>query len=291
MGENNIRNGVVGLLLAGCLTAPAMSAIEDKPFFRAASVVIVFGGSDFKDDGGEAPIVFDFHVLDDAVSGQAAPDLIGTDGRTVITDGGELNPIQSGEDAGWAFQINNETFGGDYNSNIATRTLDSNDSYTAFGLDNSTDVDLLGNAILTSRFFVASNVPFDVFGQASNLTSSGDFNALDYSNIRFRFRYNVTGGSGATQWGQSAQDPAPSGNGVTYGGGVRVTLDGMVAAPRNVFRGERRTARTAGSIMEQAISFQARYNLDGASTTGNNYDFSQGIGTLGADVTYTVYTP
>lgn len=290
--RRNMRKGSLGLLLVGCLSMPALSAVADKPFFRAASVVIVFGASDFEENGGVAPVVYDFHVLNGSTSGQAAPDLIADDGRSVNYNTGRYNPIQSGESSGWEYQINNQTFGGVFSSSAPHQTLDANDSYSAFGLDETTDVDLLGGGARASRFYVASNVPFDIFGQASNLTATGDFSSMDYSNIRYRLRYNVTGGSGANRWGQSAQDPAPSGNGVTYGqNGTLFTLNGLVAAPVKVFQGERRTARITGSIMQQAISFQSRYNLRGSTINGNNYDFSQGIGSIGADVTYTVYTP
>ena len=119
----------------------------------------------------------------------------------------------------------------------------------------------------------------------------GDFSAMDYTNIRYRLNYNVTGGSGATRWGDSAQDPAPSGNGVVYGGSGVQTLDGLASGPIKVFQGEQRTAAARGSIMDHAIGFRTRYTLRGSTTTGDNYDFSQGIGTLSADVTYTVYTP
>jgi len=268
-----------------------MSSVIDRPFFRAAAVVIVFGASDFEENGGEAPIVFDFHVLNGSASGQAAPDLIGVDGRSINYNTGRYNPIQSGEGSGWEFQINDETFGGVFNSSAPHQTLDANDSYTAFGLDNTTDVDLLGNSQRASRFFIASNVSFDLFAQASNLTATGDFSTMDYSNIRYRLRYQTTGGGGVNRWGQSAQDPAPSGNGITYGGTGVVTLDGLAGGPTKVFQGEQRTARTTGSIMHQAVGFQTRYNLLGSTITGNNYDFSQGIGSLAADVTYTVYTP
>lgn len=287
-----MRKGSVGLLLAGCLTTPALSAVVDRPFFRAASIVIVFGASDFEENGGVAPVVYDFHVLDGATSGQAAQDLIADDGRSINYNTRRYNPIQSGESSGWEYQINNQTFGGAFTSSAPHQTLDANDSYSAFGLDNTTDVDLLGGGNRASRFYVASNVPFDIFGQASNLTATGDFSTMDYSNIRYRLRYQTSGGGGVNRWGRSAQDPAPSGNGVTYGqDGSLYTLDGLAAAPVKVFQGERRTARTNGSIMDHAISFQSRYNLRGSTITGNNYDFSQGVGSIGADVTYTVYTP
>jgi hypothetical protein len=194
--------------------------------------------------------------------------------------------------SGWEYQINDQTFGGAFNSTAPHQTLDANDSYSAFGLDETTDIDLLGGGNRASRFYVASNVPFDIFGQASNLTATGDFSTMDYTNIRYRLRYQVSGGGGANRWGQGAQDPAPSGNGITYGqNGTLFTLDGLVAAPVKVFQGERRTARINGSIMDHAVSFQSRYNLRGSTINGNNYDFSQGTGSIGADVTYTVYTP
>lgn len=287
----NTRSRVLGAVLALCVSTPAYSAVVDKPFFRAASVVIVFGASDFEENGGVAPLVYDFHLLDDATSGQAAPDLISDDGRTTNYNTGRHNPIQSGVSSGWEYQINNAVFGGTFQSSGPHQTLDANDSYTAFGLDNSTDVDLLGGGGRASRFFVASNVPFDIFGQASNLTVTGDFSSMDYTNIRYRLRYQVQGGGGVTRWGQSAQDPAPGGNGITYGGSGLYTLDGLVAAPVKVFEGEQRTARTAGSIMDHAVGFQSRYNLRGSTITGNNYDFSQGVGSIGADITYTIYTP
>ena len=287
-----MRKGAVALVFVGCLTAPALSAVVERPFFRAASVVIVFGASDFEENGGIAPVVYDFHVLDGSISGQVAPDLIADDGRTINFNSSRYNPIQSGEGSGWEYQINDPTFGGAFNSAGPHQTLDANDSYSAFGMDNTTDVDLLGGGARASRFYVASNVPFDIFAQASNLTATGDFSTMNYANIRYRLRYQVSGGGGVNRWGQSAQDPAPSGNGVTYGGTAGLfTLLGLAVAPIQVFQGEQRTARTNGSIMDHAVSFQSRYNLRGSTITGNNYDFSQGVGSIGADVTYTVYTP
>jgi hypothetical protein len=290
--RRNMRKGVWGLLLTGCISATALAAVVDRPFFRAGAVVIVFGASDFVEDGGVAPVVYDFHMLDGATSGAAAPDLIADDGRSINFNSGAYNPISSGEASGWEYQINNATSGGAFISAGPHQTLDENDAYTAFGIDDDTDIDLLGGGNRASRFYVASNVPFDIFGEAINLTATGDFSTMDYSNIRYRLRYSVSGGSGVNRWGQEAQDPAPSGNGIIYGqNGTLFTLDGLSAGPIKVFQGERRTARGRGSIMDHAVSFQSRYNLRGSTITGNNYDFSQGTGSLGADVIYTVYTP
>lgn len=288
-----ILSATIALGLCGVSATLANASVLDRPFFRANAVVIVFGASDFSENGGEAPVVFDFHLLDDATSGQAAPDIIGLDGRSINFNTGQYNPISSGEGSGWEFQINGATFGGQFNSSGPHQTLDENDSYNAFGLDDGTDIDLLGNGARASRFFVTSNVAFDIYGEATDLQTSGDFSALDYTNIRYRFGYAVSGGgNGANRWGDNAQDPAPGGNGVTYGAGPGTqTLDGLASGPIKVFDGGRRTARETGSIMTQAVGFRSQYNLLGASINGNTYDFSQGTGTIAADVTYTIYTP
>jgi len=285
--------GVVGALgLSAAVGTVASASVLDKPFFRAHAVVIVFGASDFSENGGVAPVVYDFHLLDDAPSGEAAPDIIGVNGRTINYNSGRYNPISSGEGSGWELQINGATFGGQFTSAGPHQTLDANDSYNAFGLDDGTDIDLLGGGARASRFYVTSNVAFDIFGEASGLQATGDFSSLDYSNIRYRFGYNVTGGGGANRWGANAQDPGVGGDGVTFGDGPGLqTLAGLTGGPVKVFDGGRRTARNNGSIMTQAVGFRSRYNLRGAGINGNNYDFSQGVGTLAADVTYTIYTP
>ena len=270
----------------------ALASAVDRPFFRANALVIVFGADDFEENGGEAPIVYDFYVLDNLASGVAGNDLIAADGRTINFNTGRYNPIQSGDSSGWEFQINDSTFGGAFNSSGPHQTLDANDSYSAFGLDADTDIDLLGGGQRASRFFVASNVAFDLYGQASNFTATGDFSSMDYSNIRYRLDYNVSGGgTGVNRWGDSAQDPAVGGSGVVLGQNNSFTLDDIAAAPTKVFDGGRRTASSPGSIMQQAVGFRSRYNLIGATINGNNYDFSQGVGSVFADITYTVYTP
>ena len=274
-------------------SSPAFADVVDRPYFKANSLVIVFGADDFADNGGVAPVVFDFVSLDNLGSGAAGNDLIAADGRSINYNTQRYNPIQSGDNSGWEFQVNNATFGGDFNSSAPHQTLDENDSYAAFGLDETTDVDLLGGSNRASRFFVASNTAFDIYAKADNFQATGDFTGLDYSNIRFRFRYQVSGGGGANSWGQRAQDPAVGGLGVTVGQLLAPisTLALLQAGPFKVFDGGRKTANQRGSIMQQAVGFQARYNLRGANITGNNYDFSMGVGSVSAEITYTIYTP
>ncbi len=300
--RNEIMRNQLGPLFAwaslGALAAmlsmqsvPAFADVVDRPYFKANSLVIVFGADDFEENGGVAPVVFDFVTLENLGSGVAGDDLIAADGRTINFNTGRYNPIQSGEGSGWEFQINDATSGGAFNSAGPHQTLDANDSYTAFGLDDSTDIDLLGGGARASRFFVASNTAFDIYGLAENFQASGDFSGLDYSNIQFRFRYNVSGGGGVNRWGDSAQDPAVGGSGVVLGQNNNFTLDDLDGTAVKVFDGGRKTARDRGSIMQQAIGFQSRYNLRGAGITGNNYDFSMGVGSVSADITYTIYTP
>ena len=280
------------LMLSAISLQPALASVIDKPYFKANSIVIVFGADDFEENGGVAPVVYDFYLLNDATPNTEATDLIGVNGRTINYNTGRYNPIQDGTASGWEFQINDTTFGGAFNSVGPHQTLDANDSYTAFGLDEDTDIDLLGGGARASRFFVASNAAFDVYGEASNLVTTGDFSSLDYTNIRYRLRYAVTGGGGVNRWGANAQDPAVGGLGVVLGeDGPLYTLDDISSGPTKVFDGGRRTAASEGSIMSHAIGFQSRYNLRGAAFGSNNYDFSLGTGSIAADITYTVYTP
>lgn len=267
------------------------ASVMDKPYMRADSLVIIFGASDFAEEGGVAPIVYDFYLLNGVSSGQIGNDIIAADGRTINYNTQRYNPIQNGEESGWEYQINNPTFGGSFISAAPHQTLDENDAYTAFGLDDSTDVDLLGNSARASRFFVASNVAFDIYAQSQRLQATGDFSPMGYDNIRYRLRYQVSGGGGVNRWGQSAQDPGAGGNGVILGNNNAYTLEDISAGPTKVFDGGQRTARSRGSIMDHAVSFQSRYNLRGSTITGNNYDLSMGTGTLSAEVVYTVYAP
>lgn len=284
-------NNLACLGIALLCSSASYASVIDRPYMRANSLVIIFGASDFMEDGGVAPIVYDFYLLNDVPSGQIGDDLITADGRTINYNTQRYNPIQSGEESGWEYQINNATFGGNFISSAPHQTLDANDTYTAFGLDETTDIDLLGGGGRASRFFVASNVAFDVYAQSQSLQATGDFSSMGYDNIRYRLRHQVSGGGGANRWGQSAQDPAIGGSGVVLGDNNSYTLNDISAGPTKVFDGGQRTARTRGSIMDQAVSFQSRYNLRGSTINGNNYDLSMGTGALSAEVVYTVYSP
>ena len=286
---------VGGWVAAAAMAGSAQAGVVDAPGFDVPPMVIVIGASNFLENGGEAPIVGDFYLLDGA-SGTVGSDLIAGDQVTTNINTNRANPSPNGEESAWRYQIQNPTFGGNFISAGPHQVLNEDDAYTAFGLDASTDVDLLGGGQRASQFFVASNTAFDIHAEATDLVNTGAFAALDYGNIRYRLRYRVTGGPAGFRWGQRAQDPAPgAGNGITFSQSnnpaQRWTLQNLSSGPVKVFDGTRRTAAERGTILQHAVSFQSRYNLVGAGINGNNYDLSMGAGVLGATVTYTVYSP
>ena len=262
----------------------AYGASVDRPFFRAGPVVVIFGGSDFQENDFEAPIAADFYLLDNVSSGNIGNDIITGD---VFTVNFPFDPIH-GEDAGWPFEIQNPTFGGEYTSNPSFQVLDENDSYSAFGIDSSTDIDLLGNQVRFAWFFVTSNAPFDIFAESNNLVATGDFAALDYSNIRYQL---ILRSPASTTIGQASQNPSTGGGGIVLGNQFADTLDDLSGGPVKVFDGGRKTARARGSIAAQAVGFASIYRLIGSPINGGNYDLSMGVGNLSADVIYTVYAP
>lgn len=292
-GSLTIKLGCIAavLLTAGStLFAPATQAAIDRPFFRALPLVVVIAATEDEANGGVAPVAVDFNLLTPASSGTAAPDLIGIDGFVFNANSG----FDAGHDySGGASRltIDDETSGGNFGNPGGGDIdyLEATDRLSAFGIDGTTDI-TTRRARNVSRFLVVSNTPFDIYAEASNLTRTGDFTALNYENIGFRTRLNRAGGSGLGRWGDAAQNPAVGGS------GLDASLDDLSdisTGPTKIFDGGRRTARIRGSLLEQAVSFNIRYALsltpDGSDT--NSYDFSMGAGTIGADVTYTVYTP
>lgn len=266
------------------------ASVIDRPFIRAQSIVILIGGNDFSNNGGEAPFAVDFYLLDNVSSGTAAPDIIGADGVTVNYNTGQYNASEDGSESGYEFEIIDPVAGGTFTSVGPHQTLDANDSYSAFTMDNDTDIELnTGNR--ASRFLVVSNTAFDIYAQASDLVATSAFSSLTLGNIGYALRHQTTGGSGQWRWGENAQNPAVGGSGVISS---ISNLGHMSAGFTKVFDGGRRTAARRGDLLEQAVGFQSRYRLratGGLTGELNDYDLSMGRGEIGATVTYTVYTP
>ena len=274
---------LTGALLASTVSMNAHAGSLDRPFFRAQSIVVVMGGDDFSENGGTALFAVDFNLLNSA-SGTAANDIIAADGVTTNFNTGQFNAISNGTDSGYEYDITDPVSGGVFTSVGPHQTLDANDIYSEFELDDNTDIDLVtGNR--ASQFLVASNAAFDIYAQASDLVATGDFSAYDYSNIRYRLRLTVTVPG---RHGANAQNPSNGGSGLINSVN---RLSHMTAAPTKVFDGGRRTAASRGSLIDHAVSFRSRYRLRGAGAAVDDYDLSMGAGALGATVTYTIYTP
>lgn len=274
--------------LAMYLVHPAQADVVDRPYFKANAIVIVIGATEDEANGGVAPVAVDFNLLTPALSGSAAPDLISDDGFVFNANSG-FDPGHDFSGGASRLDINNETSGGNFGNGGDIDYLEASDSLTSFGLDSDTDLNVRA-ARNVSRFLVASNAAFDLFAEASNLTTTGDFTNLDYENIGFRMLLNRTGGSGSGRWGTRAQNPAIGGSGIDTS---LNDLSDLSAGPTKVFDGGRRTARFTGTLLEQSVSFNIRYSLAGQADSAhiNGYDLSMGAGTIGADMTYTIYTP
>lgn len=282
----SLRNLGAACVAASMFSLSADAAVIDRPFFRANALVIIFSGGDFVENNGVAPLAHDFVLLDGVASGTEGNDLIAQDGVPVNFP---FDPISDGTSGGWPFQITGQTSGGVYDNNPSFQMLDANDSYTAFGIDNSTDIDLLGTQVRFAWFFVASNTAFDIYAEASNLVTSGDFTGLGFDNIGYQL---VERSPASPSIGQRSQLASVGGNGIVIGNNANgFTLDDISAGQTKVYDGGRRTARIPGTIAQQATGFASVYRLRGSPITGANYDFSMGTGILSADVTYTVFAP
>ncbi|MCR9270132.1 MAG: hypothetical protein NXH72_09115 [Hyphomonadaceae bacterium] len=263
------------LLLAGAAlaastaaVAPANASIIDRPHFKVLGVVIVWSADDAT---GTTPIATDF-VIDDQ-TGSGDTDLIGgtnVDGRTVVT-GSLTATADASSTAGLGSVLSIDD---SLANNIATVNTDTAASFAAFDVSDAT----LTGAAMTyeSSFYVASNTAFNIDGVATQTAASGDFAMTD---IGYNMGVTVTGTDGSLTFGGNAQDPQG-----TFGSFSDLSL---VDGSTPVYEGGRRTAASAGSIVDQSVRFDATYTLG----AGGVYDLSQGAGEIQADVVYTVYVP
>ncbi len=260
--------------------------------------MIVWGDTDFAENPGFAPVVSDFVLLTPA-SGTVGADLISTDVYAVST--GSLDPISGSGTAvdrnGILNPLSGAASGGVFTDNGTSGLLDASDTLTAFGIDGATNTTGGLAASHHTSFYIASNAAFDIFAQSSNVIVTGDFLAdgVDDANISFDLSITQTGSDNlqfsatTLTFGANAQDPSAGGVGVNP---AINSLDD-ISVQSKVFDGGRRTAASLGSIVEQSVRFNSVYEFDSEPTTAGvqDYDFSMGIGTLQADVTYTIFVP
>lgn len=287
-----MAGGAAALMLG----STAYASVLDRPFFKVLGVVVVWGADGVN---GNGQIAHDFVLLNSAQD-TAGNDLIGdtgvADGATVVT--GTLTPIDANGDnevAGGTVTnpITGATSGGGFDPENGNGILDAGDSLTAFGVDANTDVGAGMINTHRSSFYVASNTAFDIYAESTLANATGDFDTvLDESNITFAMSVNDGGATGITEpgttltWGARAQDPSVGS--LTPFPAVTSLAD-LTTAPVKVFDGGRRTASAPGNLAAQSVRFDNVYTLDDG--TGAGYDLSQGVGTITADVTFTVYTP
>jgi hypothetical protein len=268
------------LLLAGSAfalmtVAPAQASIVDNPHFKVLGLVIVWGN-----DGtaSTAPVVSDF-VIDSAV-GAGDADLIAGNVHTVVT--GSLTPTPDSLAGASPFNVANAVSGGVYTdaAGAGAGFLDATDSFTAFQIDGTTDINT-NTAVFNSSFYVASNTAFAINAQATAATATN----FTLANVGYSLAIDQAGNDGLA-YGANSQLPH-TGNTTTSGVVTTVNDLGDMSAVTNVFTGNRRTAASVGTIASQSVRFDSVYTLGGTA----GYDLSMGTGEIEANVTYTVYVP
>ena len=261
------------LLAAGvCLYQPALGSVIDRPHYNIDGLIVVWGA----DSTGGVPIVSDFIIE----NGGANTDLINGDVFTVVT--GTLDPLDESfaDGTGATLRIQNIQNGPNQTTRQGDRFTSADDVLNPFQLNTNTDVRTIRSEI-ESSFFVASNKAFNIDVIASSLGDPSDLNL-----IRLRMRMTQAGNDGGLAFGASSQLPH-SGNtpasGMQWGGYRRLST---LTASRDIFRGNRRTAASVGTLADQSV----RFDLDYRWNTGN-IDLSDGTFDVEAEVIYTVYIP
>lgn len=257
-----------------CVAQPAATDTIDRPHFSVDGVAIVWAA----DATGTSPIASDFIVGNHGTS--ASTDLIGTDVHTVVT--GSLDALDESFEngTGATLRIQNIPGSGNQTTRQGDRFTSSDDVLSSFRIGPNTDVRTIRSDILSS-FYVASNTGFNIDVIASSLSDPADLNL-----IRLRMRMSGSGNDDGLSFGAASQIPHTgntSASGVQWGGYRRLST---LTGGRDIFRGNRRTASSAGTIADQSI----RFDLDYRWNTGN-IDLSDGTFDVEAEVIYTVYIP
>jgi len=264
-----LRGLTMSVLAMIAMSTPSQSAITDRPHMKVDGVAIVWGA----DGANNSPIASDFIIANNG----ANADLIADDVRTVVT--GTLDPVNESFPAGAGATLRIRG-GTNQNTRQGDRFTSASDVLNPFRIQNNTDVRTIRSDILSS-FYVASNRAFNIDVIASPIGDPADLNL-----IRLRMRITRSGNDSGLSFGGSAQFPH-TGNtnrsGVRWGGYRRLSA---LTTNTDIFRGNRRTAASPGTIADQSV----RFDLDYRWNTGD-IDLSEGVFDVEADVVYTVYIP
>lgn len=251
-----------------CVSLPSISGVIDRPHYKVDGMVIVWAA----DSGGNTPIASDF-ILED---GGANTDLISTDVHTVVT--GTLDALDESFGDGYGAALRIQRPG--QNTRQGDRFTSADDTLNAFEIRNNTDIRTIRSEI-ESSFFVASNKAFNIDVVASSFGDPADLNL-----IRLRMRLDRTGTDGGLSYGTSAQFPHSGNSNIAGLQWTNYRRLSAITTNQDIFRGNRRTAASLGTIADQSV----RFDLDYRWNTGN-IDLSEGTFDVEAQVDYTVYIP
>lgn len=251
-----------------CLGLPSSSNVIDRPHYKVDGMVIVWAA----DSTGNTPIASDF-ILED---GGANTDLISGDVHTVVT--GTLEALDESFAEGYGAALRIQRPG--QNTRQGDRFTSADDTLNPIAIRTDTDVRTIRSEI-ESSFFVASNKAFNIDVIASSVGDPADLNL-----IRLRMRLDRTGTDDGLSYGTSAQFPH-TGNSTTAGlQWTNYRRLSNITTNQDIYRGNRRTAASTGTIADQSV----RFDMDYRWNTGN-IDLSEGTFDVEAQVDYTVYIP
>lgn len=274
----------VYFLGAAALLGPVASAgTIDRPQFKIQGVVVVWAA----DNTGAAPIVSDFIIDDSSVIG-ADTDLIGSDVSSVITgtllpafDSSSLDDVPSR-----IFNVRSSPNGNGTTDTNGNGVTDGGDTFDAFELNSSTNLGL-EDSVTRSSFYVASNVPFNIDGQSLRVVGRND-------NVMQKIFWDMTvtrTGNDGLAFGTRAQLPHSAGS---AGGVESIANLYQIRTKTTLFRGDQRTAASAGTIAQQSVRFDVVYTLgswQGYTLSTPHTNLAAGIYEVEAEVVYTVWVP
>lgn len=253
LNRNFKKAALITAIAAIGISSAANASIIDKPVFKILGAVVVWGGN----AAGTAGEVNDFMIK----SGTTDLDLISGNVRPVIT--GQLTnfaPTASDQLALDGISIDSNSDG----------VLDASDTLAAFAPTKE-----LGSLQSTqsSSFYVASNTSFTINAVATANPGT------DLSEITRTMTVLSSGSAGTIAFGSKSQIPN-SANGIAENG----TLD-KLATVQDVYTANRKTATGKGTIAEQSVQFTNVYQL------ANDDGLAAEVGSLGAEITYTIAMP
>lgn len=219
---------------------------------------------------GEAPVVTDFIVQG---TGGVSTDLIGIDGRTVAAVSGNLIPTT---DAAYTSNsLANFRVMGSPTTPIIAIDTEALSSFDAFELNSATVMRSANDLSYWSDFFIASNTPFNITTNVTEVQTSGDF---DLGDVLLSVEIQRADANAPVPYGASAQDPDPVYSPLQS----LADLDGV-----DIVQSAKSTAASNGTIADQSVRMQLIYEI----ANGQQINLSHGYGTVIADVTYTAYAP